>query len=112
MAYYESVKLTKRILFMNIKKPQVFKVKHDFRKLLDQMQVFYRAKTQNQLFQYLVLMNMLDIAALKENPNWTKQQRAAWLDCREYAKQLNRDILLVAGKHILKEAEAGNAGTD
>ena len=88
-----------------VKKRQAFKVDNDFRKLLYELKIFFQCPTHNAVFRHILLFCVMDVATLKEKESWTKEQRAAWQHCQQFAREFHRTLLLSGAKRVLDKAD-------
>jgi hypothetical protein len=84
-------------------KSQIFRVDNSQRKLVDAMLHFYKCTTHNQVFLQVLLFHAIDIANLKENKSWTREQKKAWLYCKKVAEEIKQVIILQSAKKALKK---------
>lgn len=73
------------------------------RKMIDALCRFFGLKTRAKILQYMLMYVVLDIANTPENPDWTEQQKDAWLHCRQAANEMRQTVVLTAAKKVLAE---------
>ncbi len=96
---------TKKNLKRKNKRLAVVYVRMDagFLDLIKIMRDFYQYKTRNELFPYLFILAVLDIANLPKNPKWTKSQLKAWQESKKMALDFKKTLALMAAKDVLAE---------
>ena len=63
--------------------------------ILSVLRTFYGYETRNKLMPFLVMNAVLEVAALKVDPAWTKNQLKAHSDCLKFALDFNRAFIRI-----------------
>jgi hypothetical protein len=70
-------------------------------KLISMLRDFYGYRTRNELFPYLIILSVLDVATLAKNPKWSPHQIKAWQTCQKMSLSFKNSIALQTAKSIL-----------
>ena len=71
--------------------------------LISVLRDFYGYKTRNELFPYLIILSVLDIASLPKDSNWIPSQLKAWRASKTLASNFGDSIVISAARQVLKK---------
>ncbi len=80
-----------------------FRVDTRLMDLVSTLKRFYRYTTKNELLPYLLIMSVLELASLKADPAWTKDQKKAHKEAKKFSSDFGQAIALQTAKQVLKE---------
>jgi hypothetical protein len=71
--------------------------------LINTLKEFYKYTTKNELLPYLLILSMLDIATLKSDKEWSKEQKKAYEKAKKFASDFGQAVMLATAKTILSK---------
>jgi len=71
--------------------------------LIAVLRKFYNYKTRNDLFPYLIILSILEVAAFTPSDDWSKEKKAAFLEAQKHASVFEKALVIKTAKTVLKK---------
>ena len=72
---------------------------------LANLKTFYSLKSSNDILRTLLVLNIIDIANLSKDKDWTDERQRAWEYCQTQAREADAALVRLAAKEVIAEQQ-------
>jgi len=80
-----------------------FKGDKELLEIMSALRTLLKTSTRSKLIQTAIIILCVDIAGLDPDPNWTTEQKHAWVYCKNISRELKELFSLRIARGMLEE---------